>query len=106
MANKTLKIVSEEFLYQKSDLLENILSQIELDNSNISEETSRRDYEYKLKVIQYILDAKFQTQNNNEELLKKSVDLDVEQNPSLFSFTYFLSSQQNFDIHGVIYANS
>ena len=37
MANKTLKIVSEEFLYQKSDLLENILSQIELDNSNISE---------------------------------------------------------------------
>lgn len=88
-------------IYTKAELFEDIQIIPEKCTKNTSEEEkAHRDFRHKLKVLQYIFDMELPTYNfkeDNMEEIKEAIEVYVEGNALLFGYTFFLSSNTEFD---------
>lgn len=98
MDNEQIEMTSKATIYTIIDLCNDIQDQVEAEEINFPDsKKNSRDKEYKLKVLQYILSLIKRAPRGYDNPFERAVEIDVEQNSSLFSFNYFLSSQRNFD---------
>ena len=88
-------------LYTKVELFEDIQTIPEKCVKDTPEgEKARRDFRHKLKVLQAIFDMKLPTyifKKDNMEKIKEAIELNIEGNGLLFGYTFFLSSNTDFD---------
>lgn len=100
MENKKVEMVKAQE-YTKTELLEDISTPPEEHTKETSEkEKAHRDFIYKLKVLQYIIDPKlppYDFKKDNMDDIKKQIEVYVDGNEILFGYTFFLSSNTNFD---------
>ena len=93
--------VQEVVLYTKAELFEDIQATIDECNEDISKgEKALRDFRYKLKVLQSIFDMKlppYDFKKDNIDNIKEALEVYVDGNELLFGYTFFLSSNTNFD---------
>lgn len=91
----------ESGLYTKAKLLENIHTALEVSVDNAQEtEMDCRDVKHKLKVLQFILYMKlppYDFDKNNTEDIKEAIEVYVDGDEFMFGYTFFLSSNKNFD---------
>ena len=91
----------KEQKYTKTELFEDIQAIPEESEKTTPEgEKARRDYSYKLKVIQSVFCMKlpaYDFKKDNMEEIKKAIEVDVDGNELMFGYTFFLSSNTNFD---------
>ncbi|MEA4917273.1 hypothetical protein [Proteiniphilum sp.] len=103
MEGKKVKIVEaqEVMLYTKAELFEDIQIIPEECVENTPEgNKAHRDYGHKLKVLQSIFDMKlplYDFEKDNMEEIKEAIEVYVERNGFLFGYTFFLSSNTDFD---------
>ena len=87
--------------YTKAEMLEDILATSEECIENTSKgEKANRDFRYKLKVLQFIFEMKlplYDFEKDNMDDIKKALEVHVDGNEFLFAYTFFLSSNTNFD---------
>lgn len=101
MENKTGEIVNENMLYTKAEMFEDIQSTLEEYAENTPEgEKVRRDFKHNLKVLQCIFEMKLPAYDfkiDNIDDIKEKLEVYVDGNELLFGYTFFLSSNTNFD---------
>ena len=86
--------------YNKENLLEDLLTTpIRTNNQDINNEKASRDYPLKLKVIQLLRNLKtpYDDKDNNEEDVKKTIENLVENDETLFGYTFYVASNPIFD---------
>lgn len=103
MENKGDDIIKAEevMLYTKDELFEDIQIIPEEYVKETSEgEKAHRDFIYKLKALQFIFDMKlppYDFKKDNMDDIKNQIEVYVDGNEILFGYTFFLSSNTNFD---------
>lgn len=88
-------------LYTKTELFEDIQTTPEECVKDTPEgERARRDFVHKLKVLQTIFGTKlplYDFEKDNMDDIKEALEVYVDGNELLFGYTFFLSSNTNFD---------
>lgn len=103
MEDKKVEIVEaqEVVLYTKAELFEDIQTTPEEYEKNTPEgEKAHRDFSYKLKVLQSVFDRQLPTYDLKEDNIgeiKEAIEVYVDGKEHLFGYTFFLSSNPNFD---------
>lgn len=103
MEDKKVEIVKaqENVLYTKAEMFEDIQTTLEECATDTSEnEKARRDFRHKLKVLQSIFDMNlppYDFKKDNMDDIKEVLEVYVDGNELLFGYTFFLSSNTNFD---------
>ncbi|MDD3039951.1 hypothetical protein [Bacteroides sp.] len=103
MKNNNIKTkkAHEPVLYTRAELFEDIQTALEKAVEDTQEgERACRDFNHKLKVFQSIFFMKLPPYNfdkDNMEEIKEAIELCVDGNELLFGYTFFLSSNKNFD---------
>lgn len=103
MEDKRVEIIKtqEVMLYTKDELFEDIQATPEKCTMDTPEsEKARCDFRHKLKVIQSIFDMRlplYDFEKDNMDDLKEALEVYVDGNELLFGYTFFLSSNTNFD---------
>ena len=86
--------------YNKENLLEDLLTTpIRTNDQDINHEKASRDYPLKLKVIQLLRNLKtpYDDKDNNENDVKKAIENLVENDETLFGYTFYVASNPIFD---------
>lgn len=103
MEDNKAKIIKAQdvILYTKTELFEDIQTTPEECVKDTPEgERARRDFVHKLKVLQTIFDTKlplYDFEKDNMDDIKEALEVYVDGNELLFGYTFFLSSNTNFD---------
>ena len=103
MEDKKAEIIKtqEVMLYTKAELFEDIQTVPEECTKNTPEgEKACRDFRHKLKVLQSIFGMNlplYDFKKDNMDDIKDALEVYVEGNELLFGYTFFLSSNANFD---------
>lgn len=103
MEDNKAKIIKAQdvMLYTKTELFEDIQTTPEECVKDTPEgEKARRDFVHKLKVLQTIFDMKlppYDFEKDNMDDIKEALEVYVDGNELLFGYTFFLSSNTNFD---------
>lgn len=103
MEDKRVRTIKEQelMLYTKIELLEDIQAVPEKCAKDTPEgEKTRRDFMHKLKVLQSIFLMKlppYDFKKDNMDVIKEALEVYVHGDELLFGYTYFLSSNTNFD---------
>lgn len=103
MEDNKAKIIKTQdvILYTKTELFEDIQTTPEECVKDTPEgERARRDFVHKLKVLQTIFDTKlplYDFEKDNMDDIKEALEVYVDGNELLFGYTFFLSSNTNFD---------
>lgn len=103
MEDKTVEIIKaqEVMLYSKAELFEDIQTTPEECTKDTPEgEKAHRDFRHKLKVLQSIFDMNlplYDFEKDNMDDIKEALEVYVDGNELLFGYTFFLSSNTNFD---------
>lgn len=91
----------KELSYTRLNLLEDIHEETkECEKNSYEREKASREYKYKLKVFQTILDLNlpdFDFVKENSEKIKKEIEVQVDDNELFYGYTFFLSLNPNFD---------
>lgn len=98
---KVKKSIQDLVLYTKAELFEDIQAVPEECTKDTPEgEKSRRDFRHKLKVLQSIFGMNlplYDFEKDNMDDIKEALEVYVNGNELLFGYTFFLSSNTNFD---------
>lgn len=103
MEDKEVEIVNAQraVLYTKEELFEDIQTTVEEYVEDTPEdEKDRRDFRHKLKVLQSIFGLhlpSYDSKKDNMDDIKEALEVYVDGNEFLFGYTFFLSSNTNFD---------
>ena len=103
MEDKMVKMIKtkEVVLYTKDELFEDIqTTPEECAKENPEGEKARRDFIYKLKVLQSVFNMKlpmYDIDKDNIAAIKERIEGYVDGDELLFDYTFFLSSNRNFD---------
>lgn len=103
MEDNKAKIIKAQdvVLYTKTELFEDIQTTPEECVKDTPEgERARRNFVHKLKVLQTIFDTKlplYDFEKDNMDDIKEALEVYVDGNELLFGYTFFLSSNTNFD---------